>query len=101
MDIKSAVPDIQTSLMLGRKKPSESEELRVVAEQFEAIFANMMLREGRKTKLAEGFLSNQATETFQSLLDTEYASSMATNARLGIADALVNQFKDHIRKDTE
>ena len=51
-----------------------------------------VLTSARKAKLAEGILDGKAHETYQTLLDQEYAKSMAKNQNFGIADALIRQF---------
>ena len=45
MDIKPTAIDLQTSLMLGQSKNKSKEDLKQVAEQFEAIFVDMYLKE--------------------------------------------------------
>lgn len=96
MDIKPTAIDLQTSLMLGQNQSKSKEDLKQVAEQFEAIFADMFLKEARKGELAKSLFSNQASETFQSMLDQEYSKLMAQKTGLGIAEALYTQFKDHV-----
>ena len=51
MDIKPTAIDLQTSLMLGQSKNKSKEDLKQVAEQFEAIFVDMYLKEARKGSL--------------------------------------------------
>jgi Rod binding domain-containing protein len=50
--------------------------------------------------LAEGILKNNGSETFYSLLDREYAGLASQTSSLGIADALVAQFRPN-GKDEE
>ena len=99
MDIKPTAIDTQTSMMLGQHNSKSKEDLKQVAEQFEAIFVDMFLKEARKGELAESLFSNQASETFQSMLDQEYSKLMAQKTGLGIAEALYKQFKDHVGGD--
>ena len=99
MDIKPNAIDLQTSLMLGQNQSKSQEDLKQVAEQFEAIFADMFLKEARKGELAKSLFSNQASDTFQSMLDQEYSELMAQKTGLGIAEALYKQFKDHVGGD--
>ena len=96
MDVKPTVIDMQTSMMLGQHNSKSKEDLKQVAEQFEAIFVDMFLKEARKGELAETLFSNQASETFQSMLDQEYSKLMAQKAGLGIAEALYSQFKENV-----
>ena len=53
MDIKPTAIDLQTSMMLGQSNNKSKEDLKQVAEQFEAIFVDMYLKEARKAELAD------------------------------------------------
>ncbi len=78
-----------------QSKPDPKAELHEVAEQFEAIFLNQMLKQMRASKLADGLFDSQANETYTSLLDTEQSQQLAGNINLGIAEALVRQLGGH------
>ena len=77
------------------KETDIKDDLREVAEQFEAIFINQFLVQSRKTKLAEDLFGNKGTETYNSLLDQERAQQLANSVDLGIADARVRQLGGH------
>ena len=79
-------------LSKDRKKLSNEMSLEQVAQEFESIFVNQMLKSARSTKLAEGILDNEAYGTYQSLLDQEYSKTLAKNHNFGIAEGLVRQF---------
>ena len=80
-------------LSAGSVNASKTGELKQVAEQFEALFVEKMMEAARKSELAEGLLNNKGSETFYSLLDQEYAGLTSQTSSLGIADALVAQFR--------
>ncbi len=71
--------------------PAFNEVLRGVAEEFEAIFAQQMIKQARDSKLADDLFGGTGNETFKTMLDEEYARKMAHGSSLGIADALVQQ----------
>ena len=75
------------------KKQEKLGDLKEVAEQFEALFIQQILKQGRSAKLAEDILGSQASETYTSMLDQERAQQLAKTVNLGIAEALVAQFK--------
>ena len=75
------------------KVPDSNSDLHDVAEQFEAIFINQILKQARETKLADDLLGSSATSTYEQLLDTETSKNIASHVNIGIADALVRQFK--------
>lgn len=68
-------------------------DLRAAAEQFEALFLENLMKSARASGLSDGLLNNEGSRTFQSLLDREHAGFVAQGASLGIADALVGQFR--------
>jgi flagellar protein FlgJ len=71
---------------------NNSEELREVAEQFEAIFLNQFLKQARQAKLADDLFSNSASKTYTEMLDQQYATQLSSSVDLGIADGLMRQF---------
>ncbi|MEL0037354.1 MAG: rod-binding protein [Gammaproteobacteria bacterium] len=75
-----------------KRLESHSDELRDVANQFEAIFLNQFLKEARKVKLAEDPLFNSASKTYRDMLDQQYATELSANVDLGIAEGLMRQF---------
>ena len=90
----STDPMLQAELF---KKPDPNAELQEVAEQFEAIFLNQMLKQMREAKLSEGIFDNQATEKYNSLLDMEQSRHLASSVNLGIADALMRQLSTKLK----
>ncbi len=81
------------SILLNEKnKSSDNKELKEVAEEFESLFLNEMLKRAHAAKLAKSILSNDAQETYMSILNQERAKLIAKSQSFGIAEALVNQF---------
>jgi flagellar protein FlgJ len=78
---------------------NKSADLNAVAEQFEAIFVEQFLKAARQSTLADGLFENQETETYQEMLDKEYAKQIANNTSLGIANAIQQQFSKHLKED--
>ena len=74
------------------KIPDRNSDLRDVAEQFEAIFINQILKQSREIKLSEDLLGSSETKTYEQLLDRETSENIANRVNVGIADALVRQF---------
>ena len=74
------------------------DELKKVANQFESIFVNQVLKQARQGKIAEGILNSEAEETFNSLIDQEYSKVLSEKSNFGIAEALYDQFKKHVRE---
>ena len=70
---------------------SDLEDLRQAADAFEAIFVSQLIKTARAAKLADDVFGNQASDTYQSMLDDQYARKLSSSANLGIAEALVDQ----------
>ena len=74
----------------------KKQELKDVADQFEAIFLNFFLKTARQAKLANDPLANSASDTYRDMLDQQYASSLSSDVDLGIAEGLMRQFGKHV-----
>ena len=69
----------------GNSKDSEL----AVARQFEALFIQEMLKQGRKTSLDSGLWSSDQTKMAQSMGDEQMALELASGKGMGLATALV------------
>ena len=90
-----------TSLSFGSNLNGQESkgELKAVAEQFEAIFVEQLLKAARQSPLADGLFDNEEVETYRDMLDKEYAKSIATNTSLGIASAIEAKFSHFLDKE--
>ena len=70
-------------------------ELLAVADQFEAIFLEVLLKQARDSKLSEGLFENKADDNFVQLFDRELAKSSSEKVDIGIAEAIINQMAVH------
>ena len=70
---------------------SLSEELKGVADQFEAIFLETLLKQARESKLNDGLFESKADDNFEQMFDQELANSTSKLVDIGIADAIVRQ----------
>ncbi|MCC5881517.1 MAG: flagellar assembly peptidoglycan hydrolase FlgJ [Halomonas sp.] len=70
----------------------EAAGLRGAAQQFEALFLQMMLKSMRDTIPSGGMLDSQQAEFYQSMLDQQWAQTMAGRG-IGLADHLVAQLE--------
>ena len=82
----------------ARAEPSALERidrrasLEEVAQQFEAIFVNELMKTSRAAKLSDDILSNSGTQPFLEMMDQEFSQTISKRNSLGIAEALVQQF---------
>lgn len=93
-DISSAAvyTDFQGLARLRNAAKEDSPEtLRAVAQQFEALFMQMMLKNMRDASLGEGIFDNDQTQFYQEMFDKQISISMSEGQGLGIADMIVRQ----------
>lgn len=65
--------------------------LKAVAQQFEQLLLDQMMRAMRTAAPGDSLLDNGATRMFTGLLDQEFSRSLAASGELGLADLLVAQ----------
>ena len=75
------------------KVSSELKNLKKVSNEFESIFINQLMKQIRKSEIAEGIFSSSAEDTFNGLIDEEYSKIISEKSNFGISEALFNQFK--------
>ena len=91
MELKSINYQTDTGFTLFQKNKNQA-NLEALAEEFESMFINQMLKNARDSKLSESLFSSDEEDNFGSMLDQERSRSLALNLDLGIAEALVRQF---------
>ena len=79
----------------GSSVNGSNAELKAVADQFEAIFLEMLLKQARESKLSDGLFENSADDNFVQLFDQELAKSSSEKVDIGIAQAIINQMSVH------
>ena len=78
-------------------KNNSDRDLEAVAQEFESLFINEMLKRAHSAKLAKTILTSDAEDTYTSLLNQERSKILAKNHNFGIAEALVKQFSSPTR----
>jgi Rod binding domain-containing protein len=78
---------------VGSQKLTAAEERQVVeakkaAQEFEAMFAELMLKSMRQTAMPED--ASNALDIFQGMLDGEYAKAMTSKGELGVQDLVLD-----------
>lgn len=69
--------------------------LRKVAQEFEAIFINMLFKNMRSANetIDSGLFDSSQTKQYTEMMDSQMAQSLAGSGGIGLADALVRQFQ--------
>lgn len=65
--------------------------LRPVAEQFEAMFLNQILKQARKVQFDDGFMDGKDADFYKDWYDQQLSQGLATKGSLGLADKIVEQ----------
>ena len=76
---------------------AKEEKISQLSEDFEAIFLQLMLKSMRDTVPDNGLTNGgNGEDVFRSMLDSEYAKSMASQRFSGVADAIERTLLDNI-----
>lgn len=78
----------------GQARTDAKAATRETAQQFEAMFLQMMMKTMRDAVPKSGFNESQAEETFQGMFDKEVSVAMAKRGSLGIAQLLMQHMPD-------
>ena len=71
-------------------RESSPEAIKAVAQQFEAVFMNMMLKSMRAASPQDSPFDNEQSRTFTSMLDQQLSTDLAKKG-MGLADVLARQ----------
>lgn len=94
--------DIQGLAELRRFASQKSPEvLRIVAQQFEALFIQQLLKGMRNAKLSEGLMDSDAGDFYLDMYDKQIALNMAQGRGIGLADMLVQQLSQSYLQESE
>ncbi len=71
-------------------KQSSPESLKQAAQQFEAVFMNMLMKSMREATPQDGMFESEQTRMYTSMLDQQLTQRMASRG-IGLADVMVRQ----------
>ncbi|MBT6507801.1 MAG: flagellar basal body rod protein [Marinovum sp.] len=77
---------------MSRISPAQT-TIEEVAEQFEALLVNELMKSSRAAKLSEDLLNNSGSKPFLQMMDQELSQTVSQHNNLGIAEALIRQFE--------
>jgi flagellar protein FlgJ len=85
----------QLNSLKVKSRTDNGEALREVAQQFEQMFMNMMLKSMREASSSfseDSYFNSSETQFFQSMLDQQMTTDLATQGQgIGLADVIVRQ----------
>ena len=92
-EVRAFVSQRATAEPSALERIDRGASLEEVAQQFEAIFVNELMKTSRAAKLSDDILSNSGTQPFLEMMDQEFSQTISKRNSLGIAEALVQQFE--------
>ena len=75
----------------GRARANPNDAVEEVAQQFEALFIQMMLKSMRDAVEDGGLFGSDQLDTYQQMADQQTALDMASKGGIGLAEAMVAQ----------
>jgi flagellar protein FlgJ len=76
-------------------KQSSPEALKAAAQQFEAVFMNMLMKSMREATPQDGMFDSEQTRMYSSMLDQQLTQRMASRG-IGLAEVMVRQLSSAI-----
>ena len=76
----------------AQARQSPDQALKAVAQQFESVFLNMILKSMREATPQDGMFDSEQTKMFTGMLDQQLAQNMASRG-VGLADIMVRQLR--------
>lgn len=80
-----------TQIQTAKDNSAVDKDLYKVADQFEAIFIENLLKQARESKLSDGLFDNNQDDNFVEMLDKELANTTSNWVDIGIADTIIRQ----------
>ncbi|HEY9017168.1 rod-binding protein [Thiomicrospira sp.] len=72
--------------------------LKPIAQQFEAMFLEQILKNSRSVKLDDGWLDGSQADSYYDMYDKQLAQDMSAKGSLGFADQIVEQLSASLPK---
>jgi flagellar protein FlgJ len=79
---------------VSREDPNAA--INEVAEQFESMFIQMMLKSMRDALPKDGLFSSNDMETYTEMADQQIAVNMAKSGGIGLADVIARQLRPDV-----
>ena len=92
-----AFTDFSTLSDLKRDARNDPQEnLRAVAQQFESLYLNMMLKSMRAASFGDPLFDSNDGEMYREMYDNQIALQMSQQKGMGLADMLVKQLQQYV-----
>ncbi|NBX91334.1 MAG: hypothetical protein EBQ86_14755 [Betaproteobacteria bacterium] len=77
----------------GQARQDAKAATRETAQQFEALFLQMMMKSMRESVIKDDSIENKTIDTYESMFDKEVSLQMAKRNSVGLADMLVKNLE--------
>lgn len=74
-------------------RQDDEKALRKVAQEFEALLLNQVMKSMRQAGFDDDLFGSDATRTFTGMLDEQYVRGLVRGPGLGLADVIVQQVR--------
>ncbi|MRR49968.1 MAG: flagellar assembly peptidoglycan hydrolase FlgJ [Rhodocyclaceae bacterium] len=105
MTASSATPSVfdvsSLTALKGAARKDDPKALKAAAQQFEALFLNMVLKSMRDATPKEGLFDSDQTRLYESLLDQQLAQVMSAKGSTGLAAMIEKQLSQGLTTEVE
>lgn len=84
----------------GKARNNDPAAVREVADQFEALFVQMMLKSMREATEQGGLFDNDQSKFYQGMFDKQIAMEFSGSKGIGLADMLVKQLRGVVETES-
>ncbi len=81
-----------------KRQPAGDETIRAVAEQFEALFTQTMLKQMRAAMPEGGIFDSDQSKFYEQMFDQQLATSLSAQGGMGLSEVLVRQLSQNMPK---
>lgn len=92
-DVKSTTDFEGLAALRNQAKSQSPEAIKAVAQQFEALFMDMMVKSMRDANLGSGLFDSDETQMYEQMWDQQISLQLAKNKGFGIADMMQRQLE--------
>jgi len=79
-----------------RSDTASQKSLREVASQFEALFTQLVLKNMREAKLADGIFGSEQEDQYLQMFDAQLAIQLSKGSGLGLKETLIKQLSSSL-----
>lgn len=80
----------------AQARANSPEALRATAQQFEALFTQMVLKSMRQASLGEGIFDSAQSDLYRDMLDQQMSLNLSKGKGIGLADMIVKQLSARV-----